>query len=222
MKDLLPGDRPREKLHSHGTAALGDNELIALVIGQGSRRADALTVANALLGAHGGLHGLMRCTADDLRRTPGIGLARAAQIAAALELGRRALVRGPAARLQVRTPADAGRYLLARFGGRGIEQFGVLLLDIKLRIMRAVVLASGTLNSTIVEPRDVYREAAIGGAASIVAFHNHPSGDPRPSREDIDLTRRLVAAGVLIGIELVDHVILGDGKYWSFKERGTL
>jgi len=116
MKDLLPGDRPREKLHSHGTAALGDNELIALVIGQGSRRADALTVANALLGAHGGLHGLMRCTADDLRRTPGIGLARAAQIAAALELGRRALVRGPAARLQVRTPADAGRYLLARFG----------------------------------------------------------------------------------------------------------
>jgi len=222
MKNLLPDDRPREKLRSHGTAALGDNELVALVIGHGSRRADALTVANALLATHGGLHGLMRCSTDDLTRTPGIGPARAAQIAAALELGRRALVRGPAARLQVRTPGDAGRYLLARFGGRGVEQFGILLLDIKLRVMRAVILASGTLNSTVVEPRDVYRAAAIGGAAFIVAFHNHPSGDPRPSEEDVDLTRRLIAAGVLMGIDLVDHVILGDGKYWSFKERGAL
>jgi DNA repair protein RadC len=221
MKDLLPDDRPREKLWSHGTAALGDNELVALVIGQGSRRGDALTVANALLAAHGGLHGLARCTADDLRRTAGIGVARAAQIVAALELGRRTLARSPAARRAIRAPGDAADYLMPRFGGRNVEQFGVVLLDTKHRVIRAAVLATGTLNSTIVQPREVYRTAAIGGAAAIVAFHNHPSGDPAPSPEDVDLTRRLAAAGVLIGIDLVDHVILGDGKYWSFRERGN-
>jgi len=97
-----------------------------------------------------------------------------------------------------------------------------MLLDTKFRVIRAAVLATGTLNSTIVQPREVYRTAAIGGAAAIVVFHNHPSGDPTPSPEDVDLTRRLAAAGVLIGIDLVDHVILGDGKYWSFRERGTV
>jgi DNA repair protein RadC len=221
MKNLLPDDRPREKLWTHGTAALGDNELVALVIGQGSRRGNALTVANALLAAHGGLHGLARCTADDLRRTTGIGSARGAQIVAALELGRRTLTRSPAARRAIRRPVDAADYLMPRFGGRSVEQFGIVLLDTKFRVIRAAVLASGTLNSTIVQPREVYRAATIGGAAAIVVFHNHPSGDPTPSPEDVDLTRRLAAAGVLIGIDLVDHLILGDGKYWSFKERGN-
>jgi len=221
MKDLLPDDRPREKLRHHGPAALGDNELVALVIGQGSRRGDALTVANALLAAHGGLHGLARCSVDDLLRTAGIGAARASQIVAALEVGRRTLTRSPAARRAIREPGDAADYLMPRFGGRGVEQFGAVLLDTKHRVIRAAVLATGTLNSTIVQPREVYRAAAIGGAAAIVVFHNHPSGDPTPSPEDVDLTRRLAAAGVLIGIDLVDHVILGDGKYWSFRERGT-
>jgi DNA repair protein RadC len=222
MKDLLPEDRPREKLWSHGTAALGDNELIALVIGHGSRRTNALAVANALLAAHGGLHGLARCSVDDLVRTSGIGAARASQILGALKLGRRTLARHPAVRRQMLRPDDAADYLMPRFGGRGVEQFGVVLLDTKFRVIRSAVLASGTLNSTIVQPREVYRAAAIGGAAAIVVFHNHPSGDPTPSPEDVDLTRRLAAAGVLIGIDLVDHVILGDGRYWSFKERGTL
>src|ERR1700738_2541714 len=121
MKNLLPDDRPREKLRTHGTAALGDNELVALVIGQGSRRGDALTVASALLAAHGGLHGLARCTADDLLRTIGIGSARAAQIVAALELGRRTLTRSPAARRAIRRPGGAAGYLMPRFGGGGGE-----------------------------------------------------------------------------------------------------
>ena len=221
MKDLSPDDRPREKLRSHGAAALGDNELLALVIGHGSSQGDALTVANALLAAHGGVHGLARSTADDLRRTPGIGGARASQIVAAVELGRRSLTRSPARR-QIRHPIDAADFLMPRFGGRAVEQFGVVLLDTRHRVLRASVLVSGTQNSTIVQPREVYRAAAIGGAAAIVVFHNHPSGDPTPSPEDVDLTRRLAAAGMLIGIDLVDHVILGDGRYWSFKERGTI
>ena len=215
MKDLLPEDRPREKLRQHGAAALGDNELIALVIGNGSRRGNALSVANALLAAHGGLHDLTRCSLDDFTRTAGIGAARAAQLVAALELGRRTLAHAPSARLRIRGPDDAAAYLMPRFGSRGVEQFGILLLDAKHRVMRTAVLAVGTLNSSIVEPRDVFREAAIGGAAAIVLFHNHPSGDPTPSPEDVALTRRLVAAGTLIGIDVVDHVILGDTRYCS-------
>jgi DNA repair protein RadC len=217
MKDLLPDDRPREKLRQHGAAALGDNELVALVIGNGSRRGNALSVANALLAAHGGLHGLTRCGADDLVRIPGIGCARAAQILAALELGRRSLAHAPRARLRIRGPQDAAAYLMPRFGSRGVEQFGIMLLDAKHRVMRTAVLSVGTLNSSIVEPREVFREAAIGGATAIVIFHNHPSGDPTPSPEDVALTRRLVAAGSLIGIDVVDHVVLGDARFCSIK-----
>jgi DNA repair protein RadC len=113
-------------------------------------------------------------------------------------------------------------YLLPRFGARPVEQFGVVLLDSKHRVMRSTVLVSGTLNSSIVEPRDVFREAALGGAAAIVVFHNHPSGDPTPSPEDVELTRRLAAAGVLMGVDLVDHIVLGDARYCSLKELGQL
>jgi DNA repair protein RadC len=222
MKDLLPDDRPREKLRDRGAAALGDNELVALVLGNGSRRRDALAVANALLAAHGGLHGLTRCDVDDLVSVAGIGHARAAQIVAALELGRRSLALAPSARVQIRSPIEAAAYLMPRFGSRAKEQFGIVLLDSKHRVMRTAVLASGTLNSTVIEPRDVFREAAIGGATAIVVFHNHPSGDPTPSEDDVDLTRRLAASGVLIGIDVIDHLILGDSRYFSFKESAHL
>jgi DNA repair protein RadC len=106
------------------------------------------------------------------------------------------------------------------FGGRASEQFGAVLLDTKYRVIRTALVATGTLNTTIVEPRDVYREAAMGGAFAVIVFHNHPSGDPAPSPDDVELTKRLKAAGELMGIDLVDHVILGDGRYFSFKEMG--
>jgi DNA repair protein RadC len=222
MKDLSLDDRPREKLARNGVSSLGDNELIALVIGNGSRRGNALMVANSLLAAHGGLHGLKRSTCDDLRGIVGIGRARAAQIVAALELGRRAMTIGPSARAQIRRPSDAAAYLLPQFGSRNVEQFGVVLLDGRHRVIKTTVLAIGTLNSTVVQPREIFREAAVGGAGAIVVFHNHPSGDPTPSAEDGELTRRLVAAGVLMGIDVVDHLILGDTRYCSFKEMGRI
>jgi DNA repair protein RadC len=222
MKELLPGDRPREKLLRHGVAALGDNELVALVFGSGGRRGGALALANELLAARGGLHGVLRSTCDELARIAGIGRARAAQITAALELGRRTLAHAPEVRPKVRSPRDAASYLMPAFGARPVEQFGVVLLDSQHRIIRTTVLAVGTLNATIVEPRDVFREAALGRAAALVIFHNHPSGDPTPSPADVDLTRRLAAAGVLMGIEVVDHLILGDVRYCSFKEMGQL
>jgi DNA repair protein RadC len=222
MKDLSPDDRPREKLLRHSAAALGDNELVALVLGSGFRGAGALRVANDLLRARGGVHGLVRSTIDDLTRTDGVGSAKAAQLLAALELGRRTLAFAPSARVQLLTPRDAASYLMPTFGARPVEQFGIVLLDTKHRVLRTTIVASGTLNSTVVEPRDVFREALLAGAAAVVAFHNHPSGDPSPSPEDLTLTRRLRAAGALMGIDVVDHVVLGDGRYCSLKETGQL
>jgi DNA repair protein RadC len=222
MTTLSPDDRPREKLARHGAAALGDNELVALVLGSGSGRAGALDVSNDLLRARGGLHGLARSSGDELAQVRGIGAARAARVVAALELGRRTLAHAPGARVLLRTPRDAAAFLLPTYGSRPTEVFGVVLLDAKHRVLKTTVVAKGTLNATVVEPRDVFREAMLGSAAAIVVFHNHPSGDPTPSPEDEALTRRLLAAGVLMGIDVVDHIVLGDVRYCSFKEMGRL
>jgi DNA repair protein RadC len=220
MKDLQPDDRPREKLRRLGAAALGDNELVAVILGSGRREVGALGVANDVLRARGGLHGLARSTCDDLTPIAGVGPAKAVQLLAALEAGRRTLTHAPGHRLQLRTPRAAAEYLLPTFGARPTEHFGVVLLDSKFRVLRTTVVAVGTLNTAAVEPREVFREAIVGAAAAIVVFHNHPSGDPTPSRDDEELTRRLRSAGMLVGIDVVDHVVLGDARYCSMKEMG--
>jgi DNA repair protein RadC len=222
MKNVALADRPREKLLRHGPAGLGDNELLALIIGSGGRCGGALAVANDLLATQGGLHGLTGSSCDDLSRVAGIGRAKAAQVLAAVELGRRTLTPAPRFRLELRTPHDAAAYLMPAFGSRPVEHFGVILLDTKHRVLRTTVLTIGGLNATIVEPREVFREAMRGGAAALLLFHTHPSGDPTPSPDDVALTRRLVAAGTLMGIDVVDHLILGDARYCSFKETGRL
>jgi DNA repair protein RadC len=222
MKDLSPDDRPREKLLRHGAAALGDNELVALVLGSGCTSGGALDLANDLLRARGGLHGLARSSCSDLAQVAGVGPAKAAKLVAAQELGRRTLSTAPAARVRLASPRDSAALLLPAFGSRPVEHFGAVLLDTKHRVIRTTVVAVGTLNSTVVEPRDVFREAMLSAAAAIVVFHNHPSGDPSPSPDDIALTRRLAAVGELLGITVVDHLVLGDARYCSFKEIGEL
>ena len=192
------------------------------MLGHGGARSSALEIANAVLSAAGGVHGLVRARHDDIRRVAGIGDARAAQVLAAVELGRRTLTRGARERVQFRTPREVAEFLLPQFGNRPVEQFGVLLLDTKHRALRAVVLSVGTLDASIAHPREVFREAALAGAAAIVVFHNHPSGDPAPSDEDTALTARLLAAGVLMGIDVIDHVILADVRYFSYREEGKL
>jgi len=222
MKNLAPHDRPREKLARLGSAALGDNELLAVVVGSGSRRRTALDLGNDLLAAVGGVQALTRVTHDELRRIPGVGPARAAQILAAIEIGRRTLMRAAQARPQCMSPRDAARYLIPEFGAASVEQFGVLLLDTRHRVLRTKVLSVGTLDASVVHPREVFREAVAGGAAALILFHNHPSGDPMPSRDDEALTRRLMAAGDLMGIDVVDHLVLADTRYFSFRETGRL
>jgi len=182
----------------------------------------ALGLANAVLSTTGGLQGLLRVTPDDLQGISGVGAARAAQILAALELGRRSLVRRPPERAQMGSARDIVGFLLPEYGGRPAEHFGVVLLDTKHRVLRTVILSVGGSDSTPVQPREVFRHATAASAAAIVVFHNHPSGDPTPSRDDVALTRRLVAAGVLMGTPVLDHVVLGDGRYCSFQEIGVL
>ena len=218
LAGLAPHDRPREKLLRMGASTLGDNELVAVLLGSGSRACDVLGVAGALLEATGDACGLSRATAQGLMRTPGVGPTRAARLLAAVELGRRAMTAPRAARPRLGSPAAMGAYLLPRHGGYREERFGVLLLDTKHRAIRAVVISLGTLDASLVHPREVFRTAAEHSAATVVLFHNHPSGDPTPSAEDVWLTRRLAQAGELMGIAVVDHVVLGDGCWHSVRE----
>ncbi len=222
MKAVAAHDRPREKLARFGAAALGDNELLAIVLGHGRARASALDLANAVLAEAGGLHGLVRVRCETLTRLHGIGAARAAQVAAAIELGRRTLTRAGRERVHLASPQAAAEYLLPLYGAQPVEQFGVVLLDTKHRVLRTRVVSIGTLDASVVHPREVFREATAVNAAAIVLFHNHPSGDPEPSEDDEILTGRLVAAGVVMGIPVVDHIILGDVRYCSLREKGLL
>jgi DNA repair protein RadC len=222
MKAVAPHDRPREKLQRVGAAGLGDNELLAIVLGQGLPRASVLELANAVLTAVGGLHGLVRATVDDLQRVPGIGPARAAQLVAAIEAGRRTLVRGRRERAQILSSRDVADLLVPQYGSKPVEQFGVVLLDTKHRVLRISLLSVGTLDASIVHPREVFREAANGGAAAIILFHNHPSGDPGPSADDVALTRRLMHAGEMMGIDVLDHVIIAENRFHSLRDAGDL
>ena len=222
MKSVAAHDRPREKLQRVGATALGDNELLAVVLGYGRANASALDLANAVLSAVAGLDRLARARYDELRRIPGIGAARASQIVAAVELGRRTLTRVGRERIQITSPRVLAEMLLPQYGSRSVEQFGVVLLDTKHRVLRTTVVTVGTVDASIVHPREIFRVAASAGAAAIVLFHNHPSGDPEPSQDDVVLTRRIAAAGILMGIDVVDHVILADARYCSMREKGLL
>ncbi len=222
MTDLAPGDRPREKLERSGAEALGDNELVALLLGHGPAGASALETANRLLEVAGGVQGLTRVNRGQMGRVPGVGRVLACRVKAAVELGRRTLVAPLEERQQFETPRDAALFLLPRFGAYPVERFGVMLLDTKLRLIRVELVSVGTLDASMAHPREVFREAAVAGAAAVVVFHNHPSGDPMPSVDDLRLTRRLAAAGEILGIELRDHIVLADGRYYSMKEARVL
>ena len=219
MKEVAVGDRPREKLARLGTAALGDNELLALVLGHGAASGGALDLANALLAHAGGARGLLRLTDRELRQVPGVGPARAAQVMAALELGRRTLLPDPLERRQFVSPRQIADWLIPQFGACPVEQFGVVLLDTRLQLLATRIISIGSVDASPAHPRDVFREAVATRAAFVVLFHNHPSGDPSPSAEDVQLTAQLSEAADLLGIGVLDHLILGATRYFSFKEQ---
>jgi len=195
---------------------------LAVILVHGFRAASAIDVANDVLDTVRGVQGLTRQPQVDLRRLKGIGVAKASQILAAVELGRRTLVRAPERREELGAPPDVASYLLPRYGARSVEQFGTVLLDTKHRVLKTAILSVGTRDASLVHPREAFREAAGGGAAAVVLFHNHHSGDSTPSAEDLMLTARLVEAGRVMGIDVVDHLVLADARYCSFKEMGRL
>lgn len=213
-------DRPREKLARVGAEALGDNELIALVLGSGTRSRGALVVAQDVMQAAGEAQGLLRIGLDELCRVPGVGQSRAARLLAAVELGRRTMFGDRGERPQMLSTKDVVEYLAPRYAGFGVERFGVMLLDQKQRVIRAVILSTGTVEASVSHPRDLFRVAMLASASFVVAFHNHPSGDPAPSNQDRIMTKRLQFAGELIGISLMDHIILGGTTFFSFKAEG--
>ena len=220
VRALPEAERPRERLARHGAAALSNRELLAVLLGTGTRRDSVLDVASRLQSA--GLHQLAARTLPELAAERGVGAAKAARVLAALELGARVASHGGASAPLLKTPEDAARHVLARYAARPVETFGLLALDVRHRLRREAVISVGCLTSSLVHPREVFQEAVLARAAAIVLFHNHPSGDPEPSADDLALTRRLAAAGSLMGIEVLDHLVLGAGRYVSLKQRGAL
>jgi DNA repair protein RadC len=213
-----PDDQPRERLARLGVHGLADHELLAIVLGHGTANRSAREIATGLLREVGGIHGLARGTPGRLERAPGVGSAKASRVIAAIELGRRTLSMSPQARIPLHSAEALAQFLLPAFGAHPVERMGVVLLDGRHRYLRVHMVSEGTINATVALPRDVFREATIGGAAAIVLFHNHPSGDPEPSHDDVRLTRRMADAGRIVGIDLVDHLILADTRYYSLRK----
>jgi DNA repair protein RadC len=214
-----PADRPRERLAALGPAALSDAELLALVLRTGTVREGVLELAARLLTRAGGIGALSRLGASELAGHPGVGPATAAEIVAALELGRRAARDLGAARLQILNPADAAALLAPRLAHLEREESIVLLLDRRHRVLREAVVGVGGVAHAPMEPREVLAAALREpGAAAILVAHNHPSGDPAPSADDRAVTRRLAKAAELVGLELVDHVIVAARGWRSLRE----
>lgn len=222
LKELPAEERPRERLLSKGPAALTDAELLAIIIRDGTRRESALDIARRLLAEAGDLRKLLETPVPELCKVAGIGPARAAQIKAALTLGVR--INGTLLRKGESYTSSAAVYerFHSRLRDEKQEYFLAVLLDTKNRVQREVEISKGGLNAALVNPRDVLKDAIREAASAMIVIHNHPSGDPTPSRDDINLTRRLKEACELTGIRFLDHVIIGDGRYISLADEGRL
>ena len=218
-----PADRPRERLRALGSRALAARELVTLLVGSGSAGAPAEAVAQRVLDhADGSLRRLAGQDGAALEGVPGVGAATASRVVAALELGRRAAVEEPAERVWIRGPEDVWLRLGPRLRDLGQEEFHALLLDTRHRLIREALLTRGTLDASLVSPREVFRLAVLEGAAAVILAHNHPSGDPTPSPDDRAVTRQVAEAGRALGIPVLDHVILGDGRFASLAAEGGL
>ena len=222
MRGWPENERPRERLYFNGPTALADAELLAIQLGSGTRGKDAVAVAREVLAAYGSLADVAGCEATELARLPGVGRAKAARLASAFELTRRLRARTPGSRTPLGSPAE----VYAAFGplmeDLRREVFRVALLDAQNGLLRDVVISEGTLSASLVHPREVFKPAILESAASVILLHNHPSGDPTPSREDVRLTRQLVECARLLDLRVHDHVIIGRGRFASLAERGMI
>lgn len=222
IKELPTEERPRERLIRYGPQALSTAELLAIVLRTGTKERSAIGLAEMLLSEHEGLRGVANATVDELTRIKGIGPVKGVQVLACVELGRRLAAHTNEPRPIIRSPEDAALLLMPELRDAAKEHFKSVLLDTKNRVIKILTVSVGSLDASIVHPREVFKDAIAASAASLLVAHNHPSGDPTPSAEDKQVTKRLVEAGQMLGIEVLDHLILGDGRWISLKERGMM
>ncbi|CAN5674473.1 DNA repair protein RadC [soil metagenome] len=212
-------ERPRERLHTDGAGALASRELLAILVGSGREGSSAVDIAGELLrSSEGSLRRLATATPVELAKVRGVGPAVAARVSAALELGRRLAREGPLERNRIRGPRDVYERCAPSLRDLPQEEFRVLLLNTQHAVVRELVITRGTLDTSVVHPREVFRAAITESAAAMILVHNHPSGDATPSPEDRIVTTQLAQAGKLLGIAVLDHIVIGDGRYVSFVE----
>ena len=220
IMDLHESDRPRERLAALGPQALSNAELIGILLRVGVKGESAVTMGQRLLNQFNGLSGLHRAPFDDLKKQHGLGDAKAAKIKAAVELGRRLTLEAPEERAAINSPADAAALVQYEMSVLEQEHLRVILLDRRNRVLETVEIYKGSVNSSQVRVGEIFKEAVRKNASALIIIHNHPSGDPTPSPDDVAVTRAIVQAGKLLDVEVLDHLVIGQGRWVSLKERG--
>ena len=221
MSDIPEGERPRERFRLVGATGMSQRELLAILLRSGTRGHSVLALADDLLKRFNGLSGLARADLADLQDVPGIGPVKAVELKAALELGKRMILSAPdQQRPQIKSPADAAQLLMLEMGILEQEEVRTLLLDTRNRILAVPMIYRGSLNTTSMRMAEVFKDAIRANSAGIIVAHNHPSGDPSPSAEDVRVTKTLVQAGKLLDIDVLDHIVISQNRYVSLKERG--
>ncbi len=220
IRELPAGERPRERLEHHGANALSTAELMAIILRTGTAEENVVRLAQRLLQEFGGLAGLAQAPISDLTRCRGVGPAKAIELRAAFELGRRLLVTAPEERPQVKSPAEAANLIMGSMSLLEQEHLCTILLDTKNHVLKVHTLYIGSLNTASVRVGEVFREAIRLNCAALIVAHNHPSGDPTPSPEDVNVTRQFVEAGKLLDIDVLDHLVIGMSRWVSLKQRG--
>lgn len=222
IKEFPEDERPREKLIKYGEKNLSDAELLAIVLRTGSKNHTAISLAHQIIKDHKqGIRYLYNATVEEISSIKGIGIAKATQIKAAIELGRR-LSMESLIKFSIKSPLDVVDYLMEEMRYSMEENFNVVLLDTKNKVISVENITKGIVNASLVHPREVFKVAIRKNSTSMILAHNHPSGDPTPSKEDRSITKRLVETGEIVGIHVLDHIIIGDGNYLSFKEMDML
>ena len=224
VHDLPRQERPRERLQKLGSEALSAQELLALVLGRGVSGKSVMSIAQELISTFGSVKGVSEATIEELAAIKGIGTAKAAQLKASFELGKRQELEkeSPYEAYDITDPQTVVKAIRSSIKDKAKEHFKLIILNTRNKIITITNVSTGTLSASLVHPREVFRDAIRYSASSVVLVHNHPSGDPEPSEEDLRITRRLVDAGKIIGIDVLDHIIIGKDKFTSFKEKGLV
>ena len=220
IKELPSSERPRERLLEYGVGALSTAELLAIILRTGTKDENVILLSQRILARFGNLAGMVQASVAEMIREHGLGPAKVAQLKAALELGSRMLLESPEERPQIRAPADAANLVMTEMGLLEQEQLWVMLLDTKNRVLATPTIYKGSLNTSLIRVGELFRDAIRANCASLIVLHNHPSGDPTPSPEDVAVTRQIVDAGKLLDIEVLDHLVIGRQRFVSLKERG--